>query len=114
MYITVRNINKIRYADDTVLIADSQDKLQRMNDRVDAAGEEMGLKINRSKTECMVMSKGSAPTCCITIGNEPIQQVNNFKYLGSTVTEDGRCIKEIKQKDWSSKKCLYQSEKYHN
>ena len=86
------------HADDTVLIADSEDKLQRIVERVNAGGEAMGLKINRNKTECMVMSKRSAPTCNISIGNETIQQVNKFKYLGSTITEDGRCESEIKQR----------------
>ena len=93
-----QNVNNIRYADDTVLIADSQDKLQRMIEKVNAVGEELGLKINRSKTECMVTAKGDVPTCNITIRNEPIQQVSKFKYLGSTLTEDGRCESEIKQR----------------
>ena len=93
-----QNVNNVRYADDTVLIADSEDKLQRIIERVDAAGEELGLKINRGKTECMVISKGSAPTCNLSIGNEIIKQVNKFKYLGSIITEDGRCESEIKQR----------------
>ena len=93
-----QNVNNVRYADDTVLIADSEDKLQRIVERVNAGGEAMGLKINRNKTECMVMSRRSAPTCNISIGNETIQQVNKFKYLGSTITEDGRCESEIKQR----------------
>ena len=93
-----KNFNNVRYADDTVLIADSEDKLQRIVERVNAAGEAMGLKINRSKTECMVISKGGAPTCNISVGNEPIQQVNKFKYLGSTITEDSRCESEIKER----------------
>ena len=93
-----QNVNNIRYADDTVLIADSEEKLQRIIDEVDAAGEELGLKINRSKTECMVMSKRSAPSCDLKIGNEPIKQVDRFKYLGSTITEDCRSESDIKQR----------------
>ena len=93
-----KNFNNVRYADDTVLIADSMEKLQRLVERVDAAGEEMGLRINRKKTECMVMSKRNAPACNISIGNENIKQVDKFKYLGSMLTEDGRSENEIRQR----------------
>ena len=80
------------------MIADSAEKLQRLVERVDAAGEEMGLRINRKKTECMVMSKRNAPACNIDIGNERIKQVDKFKYLGSMLTEDGRSENEIRQR----------------
>ena len=93
-----KNLNNVRYADDTVLIADSMEKLQRLVERVDAAGEEMGLRINRKKTECMVISKRNAPACNIQIGNETINQVDKFKYLGSMITEDSRCENEIRQR----------------
>ena len=93
-----KNINNIRYADDTVLIADSEEKLQRLVERVDAAGEEMGLRINRKKTECMVMSKRTAPACNIRVRDEIIKQVDKFKYLGSMMTVDGRSESEIRQR----------------
>ena len=93
-----KNLNNVRYADDTVLVADSMEKLQRLVERVNAAGEEMGLRINRKKTECMVMSKRNAPDCNISIGNESIKQVDKFKYLGSMLTEDGRSENEIRQR----------------
>ena len=93
-----RNLNNIRYADDTVLIADSEEKLQRLVERVDAAGEEMGLRINKKKTECLVISKRTAPACNIRIREEAIKQVDKFKYLGSVVTVDGRCESEIRQR----------------
>ena len=91
------NINNVRYADDTVLIADSAEKLQRLIDRVDSAGEELGLKINRGKTECMVISKRNPPPLFdLEIGNESIKKVHQFKYLGSILGEDGRCEQEIR------------------
>ena len=53
------NINNIRYADDTVLIADSEENLQRLLDITIEKSEEMGLTLNVKKTECMVISKKS-------------------------------------------------------
>ena len=50
-----QNVNNIRFANDTVLVVDSKEKLQRIIDEVDAAGEELWLKIHRNKTECMVI-----------------------------------------------------------
>ena len=93
-----QNTNNIRYADDTVLIVDSEEKLQRLIDEADAAEGELGLKINRSKAECMVLSKRTAPTCELKIGNEHIKQFDRFMYLGSTITEDGRSESDIKQR----------------
>ena len=68
-----QNNENIRYADDTVLIADSHEKLHMILERDDAASLEMGLKNNRGKTDCMIISKGMVPTCNIVIRNEQIQ-----------------------------------------
>ena len=65
---------------------------------MDAAGEEMGLRINRKKTECMVMSKRTAPACNIRVRDEIIKQVDKFRYLGSMMTVDGRSESEIRQR----------------
>ena len=94
-----RNVNNIRYADDTVLIADSVEKLQALLDVVNRASEEKGLKINREKTECMVVSKRSeTPVCPIQIETEQVGKVEQFQYLGSVVTADARCTTEIKRR----------------
>ena len=56
-----------------------------------------GIKVNTNKTECMVMiKKESAPECKITIKEEMVKQMNNFKYLGSNIKSDGRCVTEVK------------------
>ena len=86
-------MNNIRYADETLQIVDSKKKLQRNMKTVNAAGEEMGLKINRSRTECMV--NGYVQGDGIIIGIKLVKQVCKFRYLGSTVKEDGRCESEI-------------------
>ena len=79
-----RNLNNVRYADDTVLIADSVEKLQELVSVVKAASEDKGLKINIEKTECMVVTKlNEAPDCSIRIQQELVKQVEKFKYLGA-------------------------------
>ena len=91
------NINNIRYADDTALIATSQMNLQRLVDRVVVKSTAYGMEVNVKKTECMVMTKKeSVPECRITIKGEMVKQVNNFKYLESKITSDGRCVIEVK------------------
>ena len=90
------NINNIRYADDTVLIADSEENLQRLLDITIKKSEEMGLTLNVKKTECMVISKKAiAPSC-----NLQTQRTANktSKYLGYMITSDGKCITEMKKR----------------
>ena len=94
-----RNINNIRYADDTVLVADSVEKLQALVSEVSRASEVKGLKINKEKTECMVVSKRSeTPDCPLQIEQEAVNKVEQFQYLGSLVTADARCSTEIRRR----------------
>ena len=91
------NINNIRYADDTALIATSQVNLHRLVDRVVVENTAYGMEVNVKKSECMVMTKKeSVPECRITINGEMVKQLNNFKYLGSNITSNGRCVTEVK------------------
>ena len=91
------NINNIRYADDTVLIADSEENLQRLLDITIEKSEELGLTLNVKKTECMVISKKAiAPSCNLQSRGQQIKLVKKFKYLGYMITSDGKCITEIK------------------
>ena len=93
------NINNIRYADDTVIIADSAEKLQLLLNTVNRESELMGLKINIKKTEVVVTSKNpEPPNCNILINDERIKQSSNFVYLGSMVTQDGRSNQEIQRR----------------
>ena len=91
-----RNVNNIRYADDTVLIADSKEKLQKLLDTVKTKSEVHGLKINASKTEILVVSKKEVnPQCVVAVDGKVIKQVQQFSYLGSNIKSDGRCDAEI-------------------
>jgi hypothetical protein len=93
------NINNIRYADDAAALADSEQKLQGILDILVKESEKKGLKINIKKTVVMVMSKETkSKTCQLIINGERVKQVEGFSYLGSMITEDGRCEKEIRRR----------------
>ena len=93
------NINNIRFADDTVLIADTEEKLQVLLDIVERESERLGLKINIRKTEVMVASKNPEPPVCnIQLQGERIKQSSSFVYLGSLITQDARCNKEVEKR----------------
>ncbi|XP_069972232.1 uncharacterized protein [Penaeus vannamei] len=62
------------------------------------ASRKKGLTINCKKTECMVVSKRTSPPCELKIGQEKIKKVQKFNYLGSMVSEDGRCDTEIRKR----------------
>lgn len=103
------NINNIRYADDTVLIATTEEDLQNLVDRVVEVSAGKGLMINNDKTRSMVISKTSEkpkkpkPKCHIKVGNINIKETESFNYLGSLVTADGKCKKEIRRRIMFSK-----------
>ena len=93
------NMNNIRYADDTVRIADNENELQEMLDTVVRESEKKGLSLNKKKTEVMVISKKNCtPACNIVMNGTVLKQVHKFNYLGSLITSDGRCINEIKRR----------------
>ena len=86
-----RNINNLRYADDTTLMAESKEELKSFLMRVKEESEKVGLKINIQKTKIMV----SGPTTSWEIDGET---VSNFIFLGSKITADGDCSHEIKRR----------------
>ena len=92
------NINNLRYADDTVLMAESENDLQRLLDIVVEQSKKKGLYINCKKTECMVVCKRERPRCRLKIGEFEIKQVGKYNYLGSIITEDGTCDTEIRRR----------------
>ena len=95
------SISNIRYADDTVLIAESEEDLQTLLDITAVKSKDMGLSLNVKKTECMVVSKNENAMCNIQSNGQSIKQVKKFKYLGYMITSDGRCLTEItKELPW--------------
>ena len=89
-------MNCIRYADDTVLIADHNEKLQELTTALDVACERRGLRINFSKTEVMGITKRREGIDVeISLYDRRVKQVSNFKYLGCTIREGANSEKEV-------------------
>ena len=92
-------INNLRYADDTVIIAESKNQLQQLIDTVVEESEAKGLFLNSAKSFTMVFSKSEVGhTCKITVHGNTLEQVDRFVYLGSLFTSDGRCEQDVRQR----------------
>ena len=85
-----RNINNLRYADDTTLMAESEEELKGL---LMKGKEESALKLNIQKTKIMA----SGPITSWEIDGETVETVSDFIFLGSTITADGDCSHEIKR-----------------
>ena len=84
-------VNNLRYADDTVIIAESEEQLQRLINVVVTKSEEKGLYLNSANSFAMVFSKASQiPTCNINVHGNILEQVHSFVYLGNQFTSDAR------------------------
>ena len=88
-----RNINHLRYADDTTLMAESQEELKRLLIKVKEESENVGLKLNIQKTKIMA----SSPISLWQIDGETMETVRDFISVGSSITADGDCSHEIKR-----------------
>ena len=93
------NITNIRYADDTVLLAESENALQILIDIVRDESLTRGLRMNLTKTKVMVISRQSTPPkAAIKVNDTTLKQVSTFKYLGHTVTDNGKCDTEVRKR----------------
>ncbi|GFR70818.1 RNA-directed DNA polymerase from mobile element jockey [Elysia marginata] len=102
-------INNKKYADDTVLTADSEEKLQELLNKVVEENKNKGLELNSKKTESMIITrKTSIPKCEIKIEENTIKQAISFKYLGTQITSDGRNHQEIKSRIYQAKASFQQ------
>ena len=88
------NINNLRYADDTILMAESEEELKRLLMKVKEEIEKVGLKLNIQKTKIMA----SGPINSWEINGERVERVSGFIFLGSKITADGDCSHEIKRR----------------
>ena len=88
-----RNINNFRYADDTTIVAESEEELKSLLIKVKEESEKVGLKLNIQKTKIMA----SGPTNSRQIDGETGETVEEFIILGSKITADGDCSHEIKR-----------------
>ena len=87
-----RNINNLRNADDTTLMAESEEELKSVLMKVKEESEKAGLKLNIQKTKTMA----SGPITSWQIDGETVEKVSNFIFLGSKITVDHDCSHEIK------------------
>ena len=88
-----RNINNLRYADDTTLVVESEEELKSLLMKVKEESEKVGLKLNIQKTKIMAPS----PITSWQIDGETVETVADFIFLGSKITADGDCSHEIKR-----------------
>ena len=88
-----RNINNLRYADDTTLMAENEEELRNLLMKMKEESEKAGLKLNIQKTKIMA----SSPITSSHIDGETMKTVTDFIFLGSKITADGDCSHEIKR-----------------
>ena len=88
-----RNINNLRYADDTTLTAENEEELKSLLTKVKEESEKVGLKLNIQKTKIMA----SSPITPWEIDGETVETVSDFIFWGSKITADGDCSHEIKR-----------------
>ena len=91
--ITGRNINKLRYADDTTFMAESEEELKGLLMKVKEENETVGLKLNIQKTKIMA----SGPITSWQINGETVETVSDLILRGSKITADGDCSQDIKR-----------------
>ena len=88
------NINNLRYADDTTLMAESEEELKSLLMNLKKESEKVGLKFNIQKTKIMA----SGPITSWQIDGETVETVSNFIFGGSKITADGDCSHEVKRR----------------
>ena len=89
-----KNINNLRYADDTTLMAESEEELKSLLMKVKVESENVGLKLSTQKMKIMA----SGPISSWEIDGETVETVSDFIFLGSKITADGDCSQEIKRR----------------
>ena len=97
-----RNINNLRYADDTTLMAERQEELKSLLMKVKEESEKVGLKLNIQKMKIIA----SGPITSWQIDGETMETVTDFIFLGSKITVDGDCSHEIKRRLLLGRKAL--------
>ena len=100
-----RNINHLRYADDTTLMAESEEELKSLLMKVKVESEKVGLKLNIQKTKIIA----SDPITSWQIDEETVETVADCIFLGSKITADGDCSLEIKSRSLEETKIAWET-----
>jgi len=103
-------IKAIRYADDKAIVASTEGGLQVLMDKLNEITKKFGMKINVKKTKVMCISRKKVEGMVIMIDGQLVEQVSQFKYLGSTISEDGYCKADIKSR-LAQGKCAFMEKK---
>ena len=91
-------VQAVRFADDQAMVSSTNAGLQRMMDVLNTTSKEYGMKINIKKTKVMRISRTEGAKAKILIDGNSLEQVMEYCYLGSTVTSDGKCHKDIRKR----------------
>ena len=100
--IAAKNINNLRYADETSLMAETEEELKSLLMKVKEESEKVGLKLNIQKTKIMA----TGPITSWQIDGETVETVSDFIFLGSKITADGDCSHEIKRRLFLGRKAM--------
>jgi uncharacterized membrane protein len=103
-------IKAIRYADDKAIVSSTEEGLQVLMDNLNAVTKKYGMKINIKKTKVMCISRKKVDGMKIMIDGQLVEQVSQFKYLGSVISEDGYCKADIKSRI-AQGKCAFMEKK---
>ena len=94
-----QNITNIRYVDGTIILAESEQQLQRMIDKLDATCEQYGMAMNAKKTKTTIVEKTPEKQCEVNVKRQRLSdgltQIKQYKYLGTTVENTGQCKTEV-------------------
>src|SRR6201996_432643 len=93
-----KRMRDVRFADGQAMIGNSEYGLQQTMNELNQKAENYGMKINIKKTKTIVISKEAGKILNIYVNGGKIDQVEGFKYLGSVITKEARCQKEIKHR----------------
>ena len=99
-------LKDIRFADDQAVVASTEKGLQYLMDDIVKTAKKYDMKLNVKKTKVMRISKRNIGTVDITVEGQKMEQVKSFKYLGSIITDDGRCEAEIKARIATAKEAF--------
>jgi len=102
-----QNFDNIRYADDAVFVSDEEHSLQEIVQKIADICNVYGMEINVKKTKTTAISKTGNVLCSITVNNTALEQVSQYKYLGSWITEDGKCKMDIKTRIGMAKNAFW-------
>jgi len=104
-------VNMIRYADDKAMVCNIQKGLQELMNNLNRVTKEYGMKINARNTKVMCTSNKGRTKVSIYIDGQQIEQVREFRYLGSLISDDGYCVKEIASRIGIAKKVFKKKRK---